>query len=101
MCIILVPGTLHRFTCQSSYRVREVPGYFNLIQDNFYRYLTTILLYFSNHWCYLLQPLLSFFLFFLNVYPSPRVHHCVNNERSIFYLYNKFEMSSVEIIRKL
>ena len=55
---VLEPGTLHRVTCQSSYCVRGVPGYFTLIQDYFSWYPTTIPLDFSTHWCYSLRPLL-------------------------------------------
>jgi hypothetical protein len=59
VCVrVLEPGTLHRVTCQSSYCVRGVPGYFTLIQDYFSWYPTTIPLDFSNHWRYLLRPLL-------------------------------------------
>ena len=59
MCVrVLEPGTLHRVTCQSSYCVRGVPGYFTLIQDYFSWYPTTIPLDFSTHWCYSLRPLL-------------------------------------------
>uniref|UniRef100_K1PWX8 Multiple epidermal growth factor-like domains 10 n=1 Tax=Magallana gigas TaxID=29159 RepID=K1PWX8_MAGGI len=48
VCVrVLEPGILHRVTCQSSYFVRGVAGYFTVIQDYFSRYPTTIPLDFS------------------------------------------------------